>query len=190
MIVHLNGWPGVGKKTIGAILAQRLGARFVHNHLLYDLPVAITGHDDPARWPLYETIRAAAYDALAQRPPNERFVMTNALRRNTPRDRDTWTRLVAAATARNAPLIPIVLETETDELVRRLQSADRVGRKLTDPARLRGYFVDNSIQKPVVAELLVLDVTSLTPDAAAARIEAHVAATPLLPAGSRLLELR
>ena len=189
MIIHLNGWPGVGKKTIGAILAQRLGARFVHNHLLYDLPVAITGHDDPARWPLYEAIRAAAYDALAQRPPGERFVMTNALRLNTQRDRDTWARLVAAATARNAPLIPVVLEAEANELVRRLQSPERVGRKLTDPARLRGYFVENSIQKPAVAELLVLDVTRLSPEEAAARIEAHVAATSPLPAGPRLLKL-
>ena len=41
MIVHLNGWPGVGKKTIGFELAKNLRARFIHNHLLQYLTVKV-----------------------------------------------------------------------------------------------------------------------------------------------------
>ena len=33
MIIHLNGWPGAGKKTIG----EALSARFIPNHLLRDV---------------------------------------------------------------------------------------------------------------------------------------------------------
>ncbi|WP_284388078.1 hypothetical protein [Devosia yakushimensis] len=39
MIIHLNGWPGVGKLTIGRLLAADLGARFIHNHLLHDVAI-------------------------------------------------------------------------------------------------------------------------------------------------------
>jgi len=190
MIIHLNGWPGVGKKTVGEVLARRLGARFLHNHMLYDLAATVTGHGDPAFWALYDAVRTLTYDALAQRPANEVFVMTNALRVNTPRDLETWSRLVAAATARGAPLVPIVLEAEVEENIRRLQSEERRGRKLTDPERLKGYFADNSIQKPAVPELLVLDITRLAPEDAAARIEAHLGGIAPPPASARLLEMR
>lgn len=189
MIVHLNGWPGVGKKTVGEVLARRLGGRFLHNHLLYDLAVAVTGHDDPDRWTLYESLRATTYAALARRPAAERFVMTNALRTNTPRDRQTWNRLVAAAIARGAPLVPIVLEAGVEENIRRLQAPERQGRKLTDPERLRGYFVDNGVQKPKVPELFVLDITQLSPEQAAARIAAHLGHVTPRPAGPDLLEM-
>jgi hypothetical protein len=158
--------------------------------MLYDLAMAITGHEDPGRWELYDGIRGLAYDALARRPPDERFVMTNALRLNTPRDRETWTRLVAAATARRAPLVPVVLEAETTENIRRLQSRERQGRKLTDPIRLKSYFVENSIQKPAVPELFVLNITELSPMEAADRIIEHVSSSPLRSAGPHHLVMR
>ena len=33
MIIHINGWPGVGKKTIGEALSRLLNARFTHTGL-------------------------------------------------------------------------------------------------------------------------------------------------------------
>jgi broad-specificity NMP kinase len=59
VIVHLNGWPGVGKLTVARLLAPRLQARLIDNHLLHDVAIRCAGIDDRARWPLYETVRAA-----------------------------------------------------------------------------------------------------------------------------------
>jgi gluconate kinase len=189
MIVHLNGWPGVGKKTIGAILAQRLGARFIHNHTLHDVAIACAGIGDPERWPLYEKVRAAAYTALAERPTGEHFVMTNALCTHAPREIEAWRHVVNLAMRRGVPLIPVVLEADPAENLRRVQTAERQGAKLSDPTVLQSLFHEDSIQKPAVPELLVLDVTSLSPEEAAARIEAHLAGLSPLPAGPTLLNI-
>lgn len=174
MIVHLNGWPGVGKLTIGRALAGRLAARLIDNHLLHDIAIRCTGLDDPGRWPLYESVRRAAYDALTHRPDGETLVMTNALCTNAPRERQAWNHVVDLAMARNAPLVPVVLEAEFQENARRLQSPDRKGRKLSDPADLRAFLAADSIQRPDVPELLVLDVTQLSADQAADAIYRHV----------------
>ncbi len=174
MIVHLNGWPGVGKKAIGEKLARRLGARFIHNHLLHDVAIACAGIGDPGRWPLYEEIRRAAYDALAARPREEVFVMTNALCAGAPHEQAAWSHVTGLAMRRGARLVPVVLEAELTENERRLQAPDRIGRKLTDPAVLRSFTECDTIQKPDVPELLVLDVTKLLPDEAVEAIRHHL----------------
>lgn len=194
MIVHLNGWPGVGKLTIGRLLAKGMGARLIHNHLLHDVAIGCTGVNDPARWPLYEAVRHAAYQTLAQRPASEVFVMTNALCVGSPRECEAWGHVVDLAIARKAPLIPIVLVADVEENARRVQQADRIGRKLADQRLLKEAIATDRIQEPDVAELLVLDVTRLEPDAAAQAVEQHLsqlaASGPLREAGPQHLRFR
>jgi gluconate kinase len=174
MIIHLNGWPGVGKKTIGQLVASRLGARFIHNHLLHDMAIACHGLNDPARWVMYEQVRQAAYAGLRARPRDEIFVMTNALCTKSAREREAWSHVVELAVDRGVPLIPIVLEADFAENARRLQEADRMGHKMTDPALLREFMALDTIQRPDVPELLVLDVTKLSATQAAEAIIHHV----------------
>lgn len=174
LIVHLNGWPGVGKLTIGRVLANRLGARLVDNHLLHDVAIGCTELADPGRWPLYEQVRHAAYEALKDRPDAETFVMTNALCASDPRERQAWDHVIDLAMARNAALVPVVLEAGFEENSRRLHSPERVGRKLADPAVLATFMTADSIQKPDVPDLLVLDVTRLSADQAADAICRHL----------------
>ena len=191
MIVHLNGWPGAGKMTIGTLLADRIGARFVHNHLLHDVAIACAGMDDPDRWPLYESIRSAAYAALASRPQSEAFVMTNALCKAAPREREAWRHVVELAMTRRAALVPVVLALSVEENCRRLQSAGRVGKKMTDPADLREFVASDEIQRPDVPELLVLDVSALSAEQAADRICEHLSGIrkTLIPATEGHLRL-
>lgn len=174
MIVHLNGWPGVGKRTVGYALAARLGARFVHNHVLHDVAIACCGYDDPDRWDLYDQVRRAAYEALVRRPRGETFVMTNALCDGCAREEEAWRHVVALAERRRVPLVPVVLEADPAENERRIQAAERVGRKMTDPLHLRSIMASHRIQKPDGPDLFVLDVTALPPDEAARRIAQHL----------------
>jgi broad-specificity NMP kinase len=192
MIIHLNGWPGVGKKTIGSVLARNLRARLIHNHLLHDVAIVCAGLDDFDRWPLYEQVRQAAYASLCRRPVIETLVMTNGLCKNTPRELEAWRHVVELAVSRKVPLVPVVLEAAPEELVRRVQSAERVGKKLTDPATLRSILAADTLQHPAVSELLVLDVTDLEPEEAATRIEGHIAVIKpsLAPASLGHLQLR
>ena len=174
LIVHLNGWPGVGKKTIGSALAEMLAARFVDNHLLHDVAIVCAGFESPERWAVYDRVRAAAYEGLFKRPKDEIFVMTNALCRNAPRELKAWEHIVELAVSRDVPLVPVVLEAQAEENIRRLGSAERVGRKLTDPAELRGYFAMDAIQCPEAHETLILDVTRLHAVEAAECIRRHI----------------
>ncbi len=174
MIVHLNGWPGVGKKTIGEALARRTGAQFIHNHLLYDVAIACAGISDPGRWLLYEEVRRAAYDALAARPQEETFVMTNALCAGAPHEHAAWSHVVDLATRRRVRLIPVVLEAELAENERRLQAPDFIARKLADLAALRSFTECDVIQRPDIPDLLVLNVTALSPDEAITVIQRHL----------------
>lgn len=176
MIVHLNGWPGVGKFTVGKALAERLGARLIHNHLLHDVAIVCAGFQDADRWPLYEAVREAAYAALARRPASEVFVMTNALCVNSARERAAWHHVVDLAMKRNVPLIPIVLSAEFEENARRIGSAERSGYKLADAEVLRAFMQIDSIQRPNVPELLELDVTNLSAEEAAEALAGRVAA--------------
>ena len=48
MMIHLNGYPGVGKLTVGRLLAQRLGGRLLDNHAMYDVAFALAEFRSPA----------------------------------------------------------------------------------------------------------------------------------------------
>ena len=131
MIIHINGWPGVGKKTVAQLVSHQLAARFIHNHLLHDVAIACVGFQNPLRWQLYEKVRAAAYEALAALPQTEIFVMTNALCVDSERERFAWEKVVELAMLRGVPLVPVVLETTLEENIRRLTDAKRDEGKLS-----------------------------------------------------------
>ena len=174
MIIHINGWPGTGKQTVGQELAIRIGARLISNHLLHDVAIICCGRTTPERWKLYEKIRVAAYGYLQELPCSEALVMTKALCNKTGREQKAWRHVVDLAISRNVPLIPVVLNVELPENIRRLQLSERSANKLKDPAILKSYMSMDSIQHPDVPELCVLDATMLSPHDAATRILGHL----------------
>ncbi len=191
VIIHLNGWPGVGKKTIGEVLSRLLGARFIHNHLLHDVAIACAGLRSERRWELYETVRAAAYRALARQPVSETFVMTNALCADTPREELAWKHVVELAMRRGVPLVPVVIELSVEANLRRLQSPERAGKKMTDPEALKQLRLDYSLQYPDVPELIVVEASDLNSEEAARSILARLdpLRPSLQPATARHLQL-
>jgi cytidylate kinase len=185
MIIHLNGWPGTGKQTVGRELATRIGARLIHNHLLHDISIVCCGRTTPERWELYETIRTAVYGYLQNIPSSETLVMTNALCNGSEREVRAWTHVVELAISRSTA------DPELSENVRRLQSAER-SNKLRDQTILMSYLHVDSIQQPDVRELLVLDATALSPEEADTRILQHVEEVRewVLPATEKHMILR
>lgn len=160
--------------------------------MLHDVAITCAGIDSPDRWPLYETVRAAAYAALAKRPAAQVFVMTNALCKHAPRERDAWQHVVNLAIGRQVPLVPVILQLTPEENYRRVQSAERVGKKMTNAEELKGYFKVDAIQEPDVPETIALDVTYLSADQAADQIVSHISTIRrnLRPATNQHLQLR
>jgi len=173
MIIHINGWPGVGKKTIGGIVSHQLSARFIHNHVLHDVAFACAGRGDADQWPLYEKVRAAAYEVLKRRPDGEIFVMTNALT-EAPKEIEAWSRVVELAIDRKVALIPIVLNADIEELAKRVSSPERLETKLKDSSALRQMVQSYSLQVPSVPETQEFEVGRLSAIQAASDIVNYV----------------
>ena len=57
MIVHINGWPGSGKLTVGREVARKLGARLLDNHTLHDVAIRLCERGTPEYWDLYYQVR-------------------------------------------------------------------------------------------------------------------------------------
>jgi hypothetical protein len=117
--------------------------------------------------------------------------MTNALRNGSTREVRAWARVVELAIGRDAPLIPVVLQVELSENIRRFRSPER-SNKLMDPMVLESYLSSDSCQEPDVPELLLLDATALSPKQAATQIMQHVENLRewVLPATEKHLSLR
>ena len=189
MIIHINGWPGVGKKTIGGIVSHQLAARFIHNHVLHDVAFACAGRGEADQWPLYEKVREAAYEVLKRKPDNEIFVMTNALT-EAAKEIEAWSRVVELAIDRNVALIPIVLNADIEELCKRVSSPERLETKLKDSSALRQMVQNYSLQVPSVHETQEFEVGGLSAMQAASDIVDYVKrlSTDCKPASSRHLE--
>ncbi|MDB5580858.1 MAG: hypothetical protein JWR80_6034 [Bradyrhizobium sp.] len=153
MIINLNGWPGVGKLTIGLELAELIGARLLDNHSLLNIAIALTDHPSPA---YYEAVRAltdVAFRYALALPPRTPLILTsvNATGGSSGYARQHWTAVRNLAAARDVPLVAITLECLPDERARRVAQPDRrVSKKLRDPALVermmigRGLFDDGA----------------------------------------------
>jgi hypothetical protein len=171
MIVHINGWPGVGKLTVGRRVAGRLGARLVDNHTLLNPALAVSEHGSPAFGELSARVRALVYAEIERAPRSERFVLTDALEEGNPGSDRVLARLAEIAARRQAPLLAVSLECALEENVRRLLAPERAAaRKLTDPDILRNAWRALTLLRPALPHRLDLDTTERDAEAVADEI--------------------
>jgi hypothetical protein len=184
-VACLVGFPGVGKLTIARILAQKTGAIVVDNHWINDpiLKLVVTNEGmaavSDAVWPQVVKVREAVLETIASLgPPNNSYIFTYAGSDQDPADRLAFEDYQAVALRRGAPFIAVRLLCNEQELVTRIQSAERRGRKLTDPndaiTNVRGF----TPLDPRVLGTLSLDVTNLSAEEAASTIAAHFGLQP------------
>lgn len=185
-IVHLIGFPGVGKYTIAKAIAQLAslaGERYVvvDNHHTSNVVFAVLDVDGvrslpPRVWELVADVREAVLRTVEELSPVEwSFIFTNVLTELHPADAKVPDRVARTAARRNSLYVPIRLTCETDELIRRVPNADRQERlKWIDPDGVRAFVSATQLLPLHPYSPLEIDVTTLSPMAAAQRILDHV----------------
>jgi len=173
MILVLNGYPGVGKLTIGRQLADLLGGRLLDIHSVYNVAFALTEFKSPLFRETVEKIEAIAHDLVLKRPVGEPIVLTTVLTGQSEWADAEWQRMEQLGTLR-PPFCVVHLSCALDENIERITSDARDGmRKPRDPEYARRNHLE---QKPLYGletrNLLKLDTTGLSPADSAMRIAA------------------
>ena len=184
VIICLVGFPGAGKLTIARALCRLIDATIVDNHWINDPILRLVPRTDAERvpdavWPQVAKVRGAVLETIATlAPPRANFIFTYAGSNEGPEDRKAFEAYRDVAIRRAARFIAVRLLCGEQELVRRIQSPERHGRKLMDPFEAIENVRHYSPLDPCIPGSLTLDVTHLSPEAAAARILDHVEQTP------------
>lgn len=159
-MIHIGGWPGAGKRTIGRIVADRLGGRLIDNHVMLDAARAIYARGTPQSAALREELRDLILSHARKLPADVPLVLTDALA-DEPAARPLFQPTLDLARDRGADLIVFVLDLSVDENQRRLADPSRVGSaKLTDGAVLQRIRSHERLYEPEGA--VVLEVTDLS----------------------------
>ncbi|KGO64099.1 hypothetical protein PITC_087670 [Penicillium italicum] len=177
-IVHLNGFPGVGKLTIARCLIKQLpSAKLVHNHLLINPADAVLHRTQPGYQALRRGIRDSIFSALTNEPAtfDTTYIFTD-FQSGDKLGAAVCAEYLATAEARHAALVPILLFCDEKTNMQRLVSSDReLHAKLTDVELVtqfrRGEDVHRFTDHP---NYLELDVSDFTPEEAAKRICEHL----------------
>jgi hypothetical protein len=178
-IVHINGFPGIGKLTIARKLVALLGpynGKPIHNHLLIDPASAVLPRSSADYQPLRRAIRAVVFDALAASSDtfDSVFVFTDF--QSDDVGRAVMAEYRAMAARRSCTFVPITVTCSKEENLRRLASSERsLQGKLMD-AELVAHIRDNGVihQSPGDPFQMELDLTEMDADVAARRIHQHV----------------
>ncbi|KPH10090.1 nucleoside kinase [Rhizobium acidisoli] len=173
-IVHINGWPGTGKLTVGRLLAKRLGVRLIDNHMLLNPAEALFARSNPLHASLRGQIRRVVFDHAVRTDPAESFVFTDALSDDED-DSAMFSWYLDLAAARGADLVAVLLDCAPEENARRLISPGRSeALKLTDTARLQQLRANYKLLRGLAEHTVEIDTTDFSPEQTTARILAHI----------------
>ncbi len=175
-VVFLLGYPGVGKRTVGSHLAERLDGVLVDNQLIniplltlfkwdgkFLLPTEIWRRVEPIREAVLGTIEDLA-------PTSNSYVFTNVLEDNEV-GASQYNRIRSLARRRGSLFLSVMVDCDVDEEVRRIENPDRVARlKGSDPEGYRRYRCATRLFQPPPDEVVQIDTTNIGPRQNAATI--------------------
>jgi hypothetical protein len=171
MIININSWPGVGKLSVAQRLQQTIGGRLLDNHTVFNVAFSLCEFRSPEFFDTVRSVRQIAFTMACKVPPDIPIILTSAYA-NTPFGRENWAAIREVANARAVPLCNVVLDCSLDQNLRRLQSPERTQlRKLTDPGPLLSSRQSGELLADGGDHLLRFDVSALTPEQGASRIE-------------------
>lgn len=170
MIVHLNGRPGIGKLTIGRVLAQSMRARLLDSHSVCNVAFALTIFQSEDFYSALRGVRSIAFDAARKIPLDVPIILTDAHFLDQAWAVDNWTAIRSLAADRGSSLFAVTLECAPDENKRRIMGESRLGkRKPRDEARVEAY-TTRSLFYGEADFAHTVEVTDLAPEGAARQI--------------------
>jgi len=171
MLIVLNGYPGVGKLTIGQALAPLIGARLLDIHSVYNIAFALTDFKSDAFYETIRSVQAIADRRITELPAAVPVVLTEILTQGPDWAQECLQRLLNLGKSRG-PILMVHLQCELEENKRRIAGPSRIGaRKPLDPDMAERNQTGGAIL--IGADwphFLSLDVTDLTAEGAAHKI--------------------
>lgn len=127
MILSINGWPGVGKRTVGIALCELLNGKMLDNHTLINPAKALADYGTAEYYQIVRAVREIAFEALKALPPEVPVVLTNVIATGGPSDfaREHWGAIRALAAERGSFLYSVTLDCDAPEQARRIASSER-----------------------------------------------------------------
>ena len=169
MIIHFNGMPGVGKRTVAEILANKINARLIDNHLLIDLVLAICERGSVEYISILKEIMAVVLEQIAQ-TSDQTFIFTNALAAESKGDRERFDQIHLFAENHKIPFVQILIKCNLEENKRRIVSENRKTKgKLMDVDELE-KLQKYTIYHPLTEFAFEIDTTNLSAAVAAEEI--------------------
>ncbi|WEX86562.1 AAA family ATPase [Sinorhizobium garamanticum] len=171
MIIVLNGYPGVGKLTIGQELISKISGRLLDIHSVYNVAFALTEFKSPEFIETVEKIEAIAHDLILKLPVEIPVVLTTVLAGSSDWGNAEWQRIVRLGRERG-PLFVVHMHCDLEENIRRIEAAERSAKRKprdADMAR-RNHALGKVLAGIDEMNLLKLDVTTLSPTDAATKI--------------------
>ncbi|WXC66745.1 hypothetical protein SNK03_012525 [Fusarium graminearum] len=132
-IIHINGYPGVGKLTIAQKLVDLLSTfngKLIHNHLHIDPVGAILPRPSSDYQPLRRTLRSVFFDALVKSHDTMASVIVfTDFQSNDALGRSAIAEYLDMAARRHCSFVPITIICSQEEKLRRLSSSEHPSRK-------------------------------------------------------------
>ncbi|WVW78284.1 hypothetical protein I302_100237 [Kwoniella bestiolae CBS 10118] len=152
LIIILNGFPGVGKRTIAKnLLVSFPEARLFDNHLLIDATAAVLERDSEAYHPLRKAFRTALFSTLSSYPSSiPPILVFTECQSSDPSGCSVMDEYLSFTRTVNAKFISIILNCSIDENAQRLTQQGRKregGTKLTDTKVLRIMREEHAIHR-------------------------------------------
>lgn len=136
MIISLNGWPGVGKLTVGLELADILEGKLLDSHTLFNVAITLTDYRSSEYYDVARRIRDIAFEYVLRLPPDVPVIFTNVIATGGPSGfaEEHWQAVCRLARGRKCHLYSATLDCAPDEQVRRMTlPSRRAHKKLLKP---------------------------------------------------------
>ncbi|KAL8946245.1 MAG: hypothetical protein Q9222_007335 [Ikaeria aurantiellina] len=170
--IYINGYPAVGKFTVGKELVKSLpNAKFLDNHLLIDPVAAVYERSMPEYQGLRKLVRKDIPDSIANSESlkDVTWIFTDSQSSDKVGVAAVEDYINVART-RGSRLISIILTCSQTENIRRLGAESRGKTKLTDVNVLRWIRYKEDLYRFGGDAELEMDVTDLSAAAAAEKI--------------------
>lgn len=169
-VVFLLGYPGMGKRTVGAALASLINGVLldnarIHGVLLEPFRWDGVGPLPPEIWDRVTPIRQALLGVIEDlAPASNSYVFTNALE-DEESSTEHYDSIKGMAARRGSLFLAVQFDCDIEVQVSRIDNPDRIAlRKGADPPGYRWHRQNVKMFDPPAEDRFDIDTTSTSPD--------------------------